>query len=251
MNNNFLYGNSERLFLNTNLGCDSNCSYCYLPDLNLKKSQISTDELLELLENGNDFIKGKNGTILSIGCYSECWDNKNRKDTINLINKLLKYENPIQISTKQQITPNEFRNIDINRIKYYNNLIVYISSVSISQHNLYEKGTTEPLKRFSSFEIKEKYNIQMFLYLKPIIDNVTIKDLDSYMDIIQKYNIEAIVGKLFETSGRILAPITSGALRYSDKKQNDHKYIFDILKKYTKVYESSIEPILGGVTNAR
>jgi len=34
MLNNYLYGNKERLFLNTNLGCNAQCSYCYLPILN-------------------------------------------------------------------------------------------------------------------------------------------------------------------------------------------------------------------------
>jgi len=248
MNNDYIYGNSERIFLNTTLGCKSKCSYCYLPSLNLVENfKIKITKLIILLKENTDFIKGKNGTILAIGCYSECWDIENRKDTINLINKLLYFQNPIQIATKQEVTLFDFNNIKLSDIKYYNHLSIYISSVSITHHNTYEKGTSRPLLRFNSFKIKKKYNIPMYLYLKPIIEKVTIRDIDFYLDLIKEYDIEVIVGKLFETSGKNLAPISNGILKYSDKINRDYENIFNILKNYTKVYETSIEPILKGV----
>lgn len=248
MNSDFLFGNFKRIFLNTYLGCKSNCSYCYLSDLKLKiDSKIKVNKLIELLDNDNSFIKGKNGTIISIGCYSECWDKVNKKDTIDLINKLLDYKNPIQIATKQQITLSDFEEIEINKIKYRHHLSIYISSVSITHHATYEKGTPNPSLRFNSFKIKEKYNIPMFLYLKPIIEKITIQDISLYLDLIKKYNIEVIVGKLFETSGTTLAPISNGILKYTNKKNKDNENIFNILQKHTKVYETSMEPILKGV----
>ena len=130
--NQYLYGNKERLFLNTNIGCHAQCSYCYLPSLNmpLGKTPINTinvNDLTNALNNHNDFIIGRHGTILSLGCYSECWNAANREDTIKLINFLLHYENPIQLATKEYITEDEFCKINLNQIKYANHLSIYIS----------------------------------------------------------------------------------------------------------------------------
>ncbi len=107
MNDLYLYGNNERLFLNTNLGCLSNCSFCYLPDLSINKNGYNNqknliENLINRLKNNPNFIRGKNGTILSIGCYSECWDTNNKLNTIKLINDLLEFNNPIQLSTKRR-----------------------------------------------------------------------------------------------------------------------------------------------------
>ena len=45
---------------------------------------------------------GKNGTLISFGCYSECWDEKNKPQTIKLIKYFLEKGNQIQVATKNQ-----------------------------------------------------------------------------------------------------------------------------------------------------
>ena len=72
----FVYGAQERIFLNTALGCSARCQYCYLPELDIgnRPEYISAEETLEMLRNLSYFVPGPLGTILSIGCYSECWD---------------------------------------------------------------------------------------------------------------------------------------------------------------------------------
>ena len=48
MNDLYLYGSNERIFLNINLGCSSNCSYCYLSDLSInviKKDDMNLSSL--------------------------------------------------------------------------------------------------------------------------------------------------------------------------------------------------------------
>jgi len=253
MNSNFVFGDNKRIFLNTILGCASSCSYCYLSTLNLKlNSKVQISKLISILENNrSDFIQGKNGTILSVGCYCECWDDDNRSTTIELINHLLKYENPIQIATKQQITLSDFEQINIDKITYYNHLSVFISSSTITHHSVLEKGTTKPSLRFNSFKIKNKYNIPMYLYLKPIIDKITIQDINKYINLIKKYNIEVIVGELFNKNGSLDAPIANGILKYDDNQSDDMQKMCHILKKYTNVYKKSIEPILEGLKNVK
>ncbi|OHE02826.1 MAG: hypothetical protein A3K14_10155 [Sulfurimonas sp. RIFCSPLOWO2_12_FULL_36_74] len=251
MINNYLYGNRERLFLNTNLGCNSKCSYCYLPSLDLTlgktpNNTIQTEKLLEMLNGNTDFQKGKDGTILSLGCYSECWDEINKEDTINLINILLEYQNPIQLATKKYINEDDFCKINLNKIKHPNHLSIFISSSTITQFQKYEKGTIDPMLRFDSFKIQSKYHIPMYLYIKPILENITTTDIDLYIQIIEQYGIDAIAGELFTTKEGFPAPIAKGRLYY-ENNNNDYDYIISRLSKYCKVFKHSVEPIKEGI----
>ena len=102
----FVYGDSYRIFINTALGCDGGCQYCYLSKLGVSGEQPekSVEEVLELLNGMEEYRPGRTGTILSFGCYSECWDGKNKRKTTELIRQLAKKENYIQLATKKEIT---------------------------------------------------------------------------------------------------------------------------------------------------
>lgn len=81
----FVEGTKDRIFLNTALGCESKCKFCYLPSQNYiigNKPQISInfEEIVKKLLSHSNYIKGKFGTVLSIGCYSECWSKNNKKN---------------------------------------------------------------------------------------------------------------------------------------------------------------------------
>jgi DNA repair photolyase len=249
VNDNFLYGTEERIFLNTNLGCSSNCSYCYLPSLNFEinntpNNKLEPNRLINLLEGKSFFKKGKKGTILSIGCYSECWDESNKKDTISLINELLKYNNPIQIATKRQIKEKDLELILLDQVNYKHHLSFYISSTTISEHLIYEQKTTNPKDRFKSFDILKKYNLPSFLYMKPILKNITIKDLPEYIKVIKNNKIDVIIGELFCTLGVKDAPISNGKLKYSNQEEEDMKKITTEVSKYVNTYKYSTQPII-------
>lgn len=199
-----------------------------------------------MLNNNTSFQKGKDGTILSLGCYSECWDEINKEDTINLINILLAYQNPVQLATKKYISEDDFCKINLNKIKHPNHLSIFISSSTITQFQKYEKGTIDPMLRFDSFKIQSKYHIPMYLYIKPVLENITITDIDLYIQIIKQYNIDAIVGELFTTQEGVIAPITEGKLYYENKNR-DYDSIVKELSLYCKIYRYSIEPIKQGI----
>ena len=137
--------NTNRLFVNTSLGCNANCSYCYLPNLNYSKGKelntyITAEELIKQIETYKDFKTGKNGTLISFGCYSECWDEINKPQTIKLIKYFLEKGNQIQFATKRYVDYKDL--IDVSKfIKYYNQLTIFISSATISEWNKFEKGT--------------------------------------------------------------------------------------------------------------
>lgn len=246
INTGYLFSNEpNRLFVNTSLGCSANCSYCYLPLLNYSKGKklnnyIKAEDLIAQIESYEGIKYGKNGTLISFGCYSECWDDINKPQTIKLIKYFLDKGNQIQFSTKRFVDYNDL--IEIKKyIKYYGQLTIFISSATISEYDKYEKGTTAPLKRFESFNIIEKLNIPVVLYIKPVLKNITIKDINKYIEVIKKYNIkDVIVGSILKTNGTgEVAPFINDNSIHT-KPIDEEKNITDLLSQVSNVYTKSI-----------
>lgn len=196
----YLYSKDDkRIFINTCLGCSSQCSYCYLKEMGYgdkhlfkKKIRKSEDLIREIEEYG---ISSK--TLITLGCFSECWDSANKPETIKLIQYFLKKGNQIQLATKKEITEQELKNIN-DLIQYLGQLTIFISSATISNWSDIEKGTDAPEKRFKTFELSKKLNIPTVLYMKPILKDITIKDIEKYKDLIKKYKIkDVVVGSIF------------------------------------------------------
>jgi DNA repair photolyase len=201
-----IYGNRDRLFLNTELGCSSACTYCYLPtegfQVGLAKTdqshRVDSDLLIRALLEDSRTVLGANGTLFSIGCFSEAWDPKNRESTIEIIKALLKFGNPMQLATKRKVGLLDLREIT-NSPDWYGQLSIYVSSATISHWHEYEPLTVSPAKRFESFASCRELGVQACLYLKPLISGITIKDVMQYGEVMQTYNVPAIVGERFST----------------------------------------------------
>ena len=70
-------------------------------------------------------------TLITLGCFSECWDENNKPQTIELIKYFLSHGNQVQLSTKKEITLEEvipFKDL----IQYLGQLVIFVSSASIS-----------------------------------------------------------------------------------------------------------------------
>lgn len=199
IDNGYLYSkDNKRIFVNTCLGCNGKCTYCYLGKMGYdSKSTISEIKKAEDLIKQMEQIGVTKNTLITLGCFSECWDNKNKPETIKLIKYFLQEGNQIQLSTKKQMTIEEIRQFK-NLIQYLGQLIVFVSSATISKWSAIEKQTESPSKRFKTFEISKELNIPTVLYMKPILKEVTIKDIEIYKDIIKKYDVkDIVVGSIF------------------------------------------------------
>ena len=217
ISSNHHFGDKKRIFLNLDLGCSSECSYCYLPSEQIQigrnnsntNDTVSAQELYEHLCNDKRFVPGPEGTLLSIGCYSETWDPRNREETVQLIKMLLRHGNNIQLATKRKID-----SADIKAIKegeYWNKqLSIYISSTTLSHWKEYERRTIPPHTRFLSFKSCAELDIPAVLYIKPVLPRITILDIDLFGDLIKSYKIPCIVGDMFmENSSGMTSPISS------------------------------------------
>ena len=244
-NNGFIYTkDSNRIFINTSLGCNGQCEYCYLPKMGYSNSSnniktIFAQDILDCIKLNKIPINKK--TLISIGCYSECWDDYNKKETINLIKHFLKKGNQIQLSTKKEIIEEELSEI-VPLIKYFGQLVIFVSSSTISKQELIEKNTTPIMNRFNNFLLLNSLNIPIVLYMKPVLKDITIKDLDLYKDYIKKYSIKyVVVGSIFTDC------VSDETVHFSDNnklfynKINDEDTIVSELSKITNVYRRSSE----------
>lgn len=238
----------ERLFINTSLGCTANCAYCYLPTLKYSKGKkldnyVTAEKILKDLENYKELELGRDGTLISFGCYSECWDDRNKKETIKLIKYFLEKGNKIQLSTKKYIDYKEL--IDVSQlIKYYGQLTIFISCATISYSNVLENKTTPPEERFKSFLITKELNIPTILYIKPVLYNITIKDIDLYKEVIKKYNIkDVVVGSIIKTNGKgEVAPFVNDNSMHAEPIEQE-KEIISSLKEVCNVYTKSLQVV--------
>lgn len=238
---------SSRIFINTSLGCSSNCSYCYLHKLKYSKGKrldnyVDSNYIIEEIEKYDEYKKGINGSLISFGCFSECFDDKNKKQTLKLLEYFINNGNKIQLSTKKYIDYNELVKIK-KLIKYDNQLTIFTSCASISNRDIEDKTDSLDI-RFKNFLIKDKLDIPVVLYIKPVIKDITIKDIEEFKHIIIKYNIkDVVVGSMIDSNGLgDIAPfINDDSLHYNSI--NDEDIIYNELSKICNVYKRSLEVI--------
>ena len=242
-----VYGNSKRVFVNNAIGCNAHCSYCYLAGLIGEQEKVwkySHIDALEQLRSMGEFQLGKEGTIISLGCYSECWSEENREETKKLICKLAASENPIQMATKKWIDPKDLKEID-SYLQYENQLTIYISIPTISESEKIEKDTDTPMQRMQNFKANGKFNNCNFvLYIKPVLKGVTINDLNEYVNIMKQYHVPCVVGDYltYNEEGKWTKDMVGeGYLR--EEKVDDADKIIERLKQEGRVFRHSMEVI--------
>lgn len=245
-NNNLAYGNRERIFVNTTLGCKAKCCYCYLPNLDLGEEiqYFSAKEVIKQVMGLDYFVKGKKGTIISIGCYSECWDERNKKETIYLIKYFAQFGNYIQLASKKEILLEELAMIN-NMLQHEKQLGIYISIPCISVSEKLEPGTDLVKKRIRPLEYKDQFRgIYFVLYIKPVLQDVTIKDKQRYYELIKKYKINTVVGSLlqYDDENKTEKELV-GEERLKEVDCIDNRLLIDELKRVGGVYKHSTEII--------
>ncbi|MCD8052466.1 MAG: hypothetical protein LUF00_00145 [Lachnospiraceae bacterium] len=194
-----IYGNQSRIFLNTALGCDASCAYCYLPKLGIggETGYISANQAFKILKELPYFEPGKDGTILSLGCYSECWSEKNRIQTLDLLEKLVELGNPIQLATKKMISAEDIFKIDALSV-WKNQIGIYLSTPTLSSSEEIEPGTASPDCRLLPLRyMKEIRSLYFVLYIKPVIGGITICDMAQYRNLMKLYpELSVVVGAM-------------------------------------------------------
>lgn len=241
--NEFVYGNMERIFVNTDMGCAARCSYCYLPSMGIKHGikKIDAAEAVDMVESMDYYREGKGGSIISIGCYSECMDSENIEDTFQVVRHFLKRGNYVQLATKKEISREFLQKIAGCRYEKHQ-LWIYVSLPVITDSLILEAGTDAPEKRIRNFDLCKEFGIDSVLYIKPYLEKHTDKDREKYMKIITKYDIPVVIGEMLDISGMGKAALVGENRLFGHKTQNMEIFITEV-KKISKVYQHSTECI--------
>lgn len=236
----YLYSkNNKRLFINLSLGCASSCSYCYLDKLGFSNGQYNldaktSDEIKSMINGLN--VEVNENTLISFGCYSECFSDATKYEVVKLIEHFIHSGNVVQVSTKKSI---DFSMLEsaLSSVKHYGQFVIFTSCSTISRHDEYEGDTDEVNMRFKNFEhISE---VPVVLYIKPVIEGVTIEDIDEYVKYIKMYGIkDVVVGSIFDSKGfGEKIPMSSENIYYHPCSDED--IIIDALSKYARVSKRS------------
>jgi len=241
--NEFVYGDSERIFVNTSIGCSAKCVYCYLPDLDIKKiiKRMDVNEVIKRVEGAPYYRRGSGGSLISIGCYSECMDSKNIEDTFKVVNYFLQQDNYVQLATKKEIDDTFFKSIILNG-KAKEKLWIYVSIPTITDSAELEPGTDVPEKRIKNFELCKKYGIHNALYIKPYLSGVTDKDVNRYIELIKEYDFPVVVGGTLSVNNSGIE-VSVGEKRLYEYELERATQFINQLKSVTKVYFHSTECI--------
>ena len=240
----FVYGDEERIFVNTDMGCSSHCNYCYLTSLNILKGRkrINAEEAIRLVEDLDYYKPGMNGTIISIGCYSECMAQENIEDTFVVTEYFLKQGNYVQLATKKQINRDFLERLSKNE-NQKERLWIYTSIPVITDSDKIELGTDTLDKRLDNFVTCKQFGMNYALYIKPYIEGVTDKDIDKYIDIIKYFNIPVVVvGEMLSTKGTGEVVLVGEKRLYCQRTDGMDDFVRQ-LKKVTDVYLHSTECI--------
>lgn len=241
-------GNKERLFINTGIGCEGGCQYCYLPKIGIQKIIRDVDKsviinAVEKREKDGEFLMGAEGTIVSFGCFTECWDESIKKLTLEMLLYFLAKGNYVQISTKKFI---EQKDIDLlsRHLMFRNQLTINISMPVYYEAKQIEPNTEDVNKRIENFKYNKQYGIDVVLYIKPVLENITIGNLDVYRELIQRYGLSVIVGKYLDVNrGKEDSLQIVGSKKMWQKESGQQRKMVEILKEITTVYENSIQII--------
>ncbi|HEY0939823.1 MAG TPA: hypothetical protein VGE08_06975 [Steroidobacter sp.] len=198
---------------------------------------------MDQLEADGRFVRGRDGTVLSIGCFSECWDSATRPKTIRLIQSLLAFDNWIQFATKREIRQDDLLPI-IESPDWRRQVVAYLSSATITQWVKFERGTTPPERRFKSFLACEASGIRSCLYVKPVLPGVTILDAGLYGSLMRSHGIDAVVGDIFVPGGGSSEPSSPISQRLQVSEHADANSMRSALAEYGRVFANSTAHLL-------
>jgi len=163
--------------LNVYRGCSHGCRYCYarkshkyLNSTNFTDDIFIKTNILECLEQEILSPKWKKD-IINIGgvCDSYQKVESNQKRMRDILKLMIKYKNPVIISTKSDLILRDLDLIDKLASLTYVNIAVCITEIDHNISDLIEPGASEPKKRLKVLKELKKTLAYSALHFMPII----------------------------------------------------------------------------------
>lgn len=192
-----------RFFISPILGCHARCHFCYIYDKGYKarisRNSYSIEKTIEYLKEHDEFIEGRDGSIISIGAWGDPFPRHNKiacSYTLSWLERLAQFENPIQIMSRYNLHQDMINGI--TSANTYNGHILYSTSLSsISNFKRIEPYADSPDDRLKSLRLLQENGIATNVMIKPFISGITNLEVDLIAEILNKYNVkQCVVGGL-------------------------------------------------------
>lgn len=218
--------NSNRIFINNMTGCDSACQYCYLQNIGIQQiNKYSNEEVIAEFERLYDVTPQK--CIISFGCYTECMRENNLSEMEQLIQYFADRGYYMQISTKKEIDHEWLRKMESYLCKE-SQLNIYVSMPTLSQANVIEPNAVCVNNRIKNFDFcSETGKIEMYMYIKPFLEDITIKDIEDYVKLQTKYKMKIIIGNRFRFDLKVGECVWVGKIEMYEKKFGSENRVYE------------------------
>jgi DNA repair photolyase len=200
--------------------CSFACNYCYIQSMGFEfrppqPLRLSGEQICYALIENKEFIPGKYGTPLAFGHISEPFLPELFENTLEYFKAITTYlGNPIQFSTKAEITPEMAKKIKGVLKNALAGPLVTITT--LSHHKNLEPGAPTPEARFKSIANLTKAGYSVFLYLRPIIPGIVDKEIEEILKLAKKAGAVGVVGGGFRVTLPILNVMKSAKLDVSE-----------------------------------
>ena len=204
------YVGQDRFFVDLWMNCPSKCSYCYIPDTkpSIKDEIKRIEHCKDVLFSHPDFKKGKNGSLISLSPHAEPFSSVSRSKAIfRLIQEISIFDNPIQLATKAKLDRWHIKHLNKIR-KYDTQILAFISIATISNNSQYEWGTSQPKERFENIRLLDNDSIPSCLFIKPVLPQITILDIDLFVELCLKYEVKVTCVGVLYANIKVLSKMT-------------------------------------------
>jgi DNA repair photolyase len=242
--NNFLFYNRGRLFINSRVGCLAGCSYCYLDKIGIPKGKVTkqtyADDIIRAIEKNSKTIWRPRNTFVSFGCYSDPWDDYSKHHTKKIMMFLDRLGYKATLSTKQPVNLVDLNGLHSLKKKNFYFLISIPFAKEISKM---EKGTGSLHERINSVKVLHQNGFNVAIYIKPFFEKKTAKSFPEIINVLQCIHVPVILGRSFVSSfdEKGSKAIISNSHTLVESESKEYFKIKSILEEYTKVYENSFQ----------
>lgn len=185
-------GLRNRFFLNPAIGCTMRCPYCYLPHHGIScrgpvtVSPLRPRDYVALVRTHVDL--GPEGTLLSIGSFTEPFLPGLQDLTLDLIKELLPLGNPIQVSTKTSPPTDKIQDLIRTVPDLLRDQVVFYLSTNDLHHPIQSE-----LRNWLDFAA----DLNLVMYIKPFTHH-TNDQLDRFVELGQQNeHVGFVVGSLY------------------------------------------------------
>ncbi len=241
----------ERVLVYSKLICPLNCTYCFVDEMTQEQekgiSYLSLEQF-RLLQNLPEHIK-----LIMLGCDTEFFQDK--KDAINVLNRLKGLGRDISVITKLPLLEPYIREISLIAQEIEKNGNVFSFSVSIpcfSERSLtkYEPRVPSPKRRIETLKIAFCAGIQTMVAVRPLLPDIENSELEKIVDLTKDFVVGYYSGPLYlkQDKIKVLLPgfeigkenqphwMLDGNTYQEIKREGQMEYLISLVKKSEKQF---------------